>query len=372
MFTFQAEESVIDRAPDIADSWCQSLKHALDNGWDVVQLVWLTVNHEQRTVRIIEDAIPLLGSRGTYEILYTTEDSEHPLQEYFVLDTQKVRYSYAASIFSSDPEKSYLDTGCLFAPHDVDEREKILLKVNKWYAQFTPLFSFFQHMQKEKGIVDGAQIWDEIVTDVETQDGDLRLVMMGFGGNTVPDKQYSAQLEPVKARGDKEAELVEKATALRQKRIAAFKSQVGKYRFRQIMPSESGDWYVEQGYPSSEAWACHLKGAVATSEQQLAHLERIEELLEKSEGRYEIGLLKGNTRGYDKVFWEVKGHTLLMEILVSGEINLRIDEPLVAQAYINEFDRLWESDSVDKGDYVRSWLGYCKSKATRRAATTAS
>jgi hypothetical protein len=355
IFTFLADENVFDCDPDGAALWRKTLKQVLDNGWHIVQLVRLTED-KKRTVRIVEDILPLLGSRGKYEIRYTTAEPTRPIHEFVVLDCLDRDLRFAGEFFSSEPVTPCCDVGHIFYPRDQVEIVRILNTLNLLKEKFTPLFSFFQHMQKD--FVTGAQRWDEIVTEVETQDGDLRLMMMGFGGNTVPDSQYIEQLKPVQERGEKEAALVDKAITLRQKRINAFKSQASGYIYRQIMPIYSMDWYINHGYHSPEAWAYHLGGDRAKPEQQAKHLRDISKLLEQYYGKYEIGLLTGDARGYDKVFWEVKGdHTVLMEILVSGEINLRIDVPLVAQAYISEFNQLWDSVSVRKDkNYVKEWL----------------
>ena len=186
--------------------------------------------------------------------------------------------------------------------------------------------------------------------------------MATWVSNTVPDNQYREQLQLILDRHNEEAELIRHALDLRKRRLTAFRKQVHRHKFYQIIPIAAMDWYKEKGFSSPDTWAYLMKGNPATPAQQAKHLRAILKLLETYPDNYQIGLLKGDASEYDKVFWEVKGtHTVLLENFFSGEeLDVSITNSTVAEAFRSEFMRLWKSERViTDQESVKKWLREC-------------
>lgn len=366
MFTCLIEEDAFRHAAELEKYWLPALTSAMDNGWDVVQFIWLN-DDVSRTSNLVRNILSLLGRRGSYKVYFTKTWALRGAFDFLAVDTSNNEMRRAFVLDASGPGQRHANAGYFYSysRSEYQPIDNILNLLKRWEQGeegFQQLLRVEQDLQKNLA---AAREWDKLVTEVEAQEGDLFLVMKGFAGNTVPDDQYREQVKPILKRGGEEAKLIRHALNFRNKRITAFQDQVQRHKFYQIIPMATVmEWYKETGTPSPDAWPYLFKGNPAPPAQQAKHLRAILDLLDtySKSGNYQIGLLKGDPGQYDKVFWQVKGtHTVLLENFVSGvELDVSITERTVAEAFRAEFMRLWKSERVitDQAS-VKKWLREC-------------
>jgi transcriptional regulator with XRE-family HTH domain len=218
----------------------------------------------------------------------------------------------------------------------------------------TPHYELFQHWRYSAA---AAKTWEEAITEVETQPGNLYLIMNGLPSITVPTSQYDNQAAPLLKGPTKwKSEIIKNNLVERDKRWLAFEKLMANEKdiVFHIMPKSAMDLYIKTGYHSPDTWLCLLQGNTADPKDISAHFMRIIYLMDKFEGRYKIGLLDEDEADdaalYLNVHWEVKaGHAVLMEnFLGETEQDVQITDTKIVAAFVDYYlQELWHSHFVE-------------------------
>jgi hypothetical protein len=346
LLSSQAE--ILSVTPEHAVRWYSAMREVLGRGWHVRHL-WRLNRNVERSVRLTRSMLSLLGS-GQYTPSYFNKyEALIPPYDLFIVPGFAALLLFATAdgqrhdvaLLTRDPEQIALFTGH-FAQME---------------AQTRPLLQSFLPQE--------ARAFGEVLVESEERFGGRVLVKHGLSLLTEPEswsREDSYWARRTGRTGEELMALIEQ----RKRRLAAFKTNVGAYRYRDICPMRAVQRMVHEGFYLRNI--AREPTVPAPVEDRIEHLCNAIRVLREHEN-FELALVDAFEEAalpvLPETYWEVTGNTrALVNIRTLDaadrpvDVDIVIAESTISAAFQHYFELLWEriAPRNREKEFVISWL----------------
>ncbi len=337
--------------------WHGAVRQALQNGWDVYNIINLDRN-VQRSIGIIDGMYAYLGTRGAFKPFYALRPG-----------TMAVPYGMCvapgvgALLFLATHLEGHVDAAIYFPAQG--HKHEIELLVAHCRQQLDPTLSA-QLLENISADESGKRTFNHRLATAERIGGNRFLVKDGLSSLVFPATYYqdgSVWFEAQSALHRSEQ------SDLHLERLRSFYQHVQVHKYQDVCSKRAILRLVQHGLISRDDIVAST-GYHILPEARKSLLEQVILLLH-SYPNYELAILDEDEEGeLLQTFWEAVGdHTVFLESWRPAEfdeegeqeIELVITEPMIVQAYHAYGQSLWNKvrSHNRERDYVIYWLMRC-------------
>jgi hypothetical protein len=354
LLTFQDERDPFEEiVPGARGEWWAVLQRAVREGFNVCHL-WRLDRNAPRSAALVRQMLHLLDHKGVYGPRYWPRYG-FLAAPYDVLVVPGV----GAMTFYSTRQARNIDAAVLTRKET--EVDVLHAHFQQLHSQTRPLLAAYSPDQD--------LAWDNTVTETEVQPGDRYLLKSGLSTLSHPSSTYKSDSSwwkryaaigtsavPIVQHGQPTLTdvTVDAIARNRLRRLAAFRSQIETYHFRDLCPRRAVELLAE-GRPGPDEYVSRVPQTTPPREMLREALDRLTSIVAMLDHpNYELGLFDDdqlrdeNHQPIAGNFWEVKRDTVFIESsrTKSDEsklaLNFAVSEPTIADGFRDYHAELWE------------------------------